>query len=102
MSSARVLKDLSAYMKAIVPEGGFKPINGVGELREYLHSEEGLDDMPAHIRTTLTSNSLSLSIDSGQIEMGIWQTIYLWEHRSKSHLRNLTLHAIGHIGNGIK
>ncbi len=92
-----VLKDLSAYMKAIVPEEGFKPISGEGGLRKYLHAEEGKDDMPAHIRTSLTSNSISLSIDSRELVLGIWQAIYLWEHRSSSNLRIVSLHFIGEV-----
>ena len=91
----RVLKDLSNYMQSIVPEEGFKPISGMGKMRSYLHADEGKDDMPAHIRTSLTSTSLALSIQNQQIELGTWQAIYLWEHRSSSHIRKLNLHAIG-------
>ena len=60
-----VLKDLSAYMKAIVPEKGFYPIDRSSRRIDYLHSQEGLDDMPAHIRTMLTSNNLSFSVVDG-------------------------------------
>ncbi len=91
----RVLKDLSAYMKAIVPEIGFKSILQDEQVQEYLHSEEGLDDMPAHIRTTLTSSNLSISIQKSRLDLGIWQAIYLWEHRCSNNLREINLHAIG-------
>ena len=91
----RVLKDLAAYMKAIVPEIGFKSILRDQERYEYLHSEEGLDDMPAHIRTTLTSTSLSISIQKSRLDLGIWQAIYLWEHRYTNNVRKINLHAIG-------
>jgi len=90
-----VLKALSAYMKAIVPEEGFYPINRSSKKIEYLHSEEGLDDMPAHIRTMLTSNYLSYSVVDGKLEIGLWQAIYIWEHRTSNKSRSLQLHAIG-------
>ncbi len=91
----KVLKDLAAYMKAIVPENGFKSILKDEEMQEYLHSEEGIDDMPAHIRTTLTSSSLSISIQNSRLDLGIWQAIYLWEHRYSNNIRKINLHAIG-------
>ena len=90
-----VLKDLSHYMQAIVPEEGFYPIDRSSRKIEYLHSEEGLDDMPAHIRTMLTSNNLSFSIADGKLDIGLWQAIYIWEHRTSNKSRTLKLHAIG-------
>ena len=90
-----VLKDLSNYMKAIVPEGRFYPLDRSSNRIEYLHSEEGLDDMPAHIRTMLTSSNLSFSVVDGKLEIGMWQAIYLWEHRTSNKSRSLQLHAIG-------
>ena len=90
-----VLKDLSNYMQAIVPEKNLYPINRSNKKIEYLHSEEGLDDMPAHIRTMLTSNNLSISVVEGKLEIGRWQAIYLWEHRTSCKSRSLQLHAIG-------
>ena len=90
-----VLRDLSNYMKAIVPEKKVFPIDGSRDGIEYLHSEEGLDDMPAHIRTMLTSNNLSFSVVNGQLEIGVWQAIYIWEHRTSNKSRSLRLHAIG-------
>ena len=85
------------YIKAIVPEIGFKSILDNGKIQKYLHSEEGVDDMPAHIRTTLTSSSLSLSIDQNKLILGTWQAIYLWEHRQIKHSRKIFLHAIGEV-----
>ena len=70
-----VLKDLSAYMKAIVPEEGVYPIDRSRKKIEYLHSDEGLDDMPAHIRTMLTSNNLSFSVVDGKLEIGLWLSL---------------------------
>ena len=90
-----VLKDLSSFMKALVPEEGFKAISGLGASKSYQHSSEGLDDMPAHIRTTLTATCLTLSINSSKLILGIWQAIYLWEHRKDHHERRLILHAVG-------
>ena len=90
-----VLNDLSNYMNAIVLQEKFYPINKSNKGIEYLHSEEGLDDMPAHIRTMLTSNNLSFSVIDGKLEMGVWQAIYIWEHRTSNKLRSLQLHAIG-------
>ena len=90
-----VLKDLSRYMKAIVPEEKFFPIDRSNNRIEYLHSEEGIDDMPAHIRTMLTSNSLSFSVIDRKLEIGLWQAIYIWEHRISNRSRSLQLHAIG-------
>ena len=90
-----VLKDLSNYMEAIVPEEKFFPIDRSSKKVEYLHFEEGLDDMPAHIRTTLTSTNLSFSVIDEKLEIGIWQAIYIWEHRRSNKSRSLQLHAIG-------
>ena len=96
-----VLKDLSNYMNALVPQYCFKSLGEEGEQISYFHSQEGPDDMPAHIRTTLTCSSLSLSICKTKLLLGIWQAIYLWEHRQGKHSRELYLHAIGEIGNTI-
>ncbi len=90
-----VLKDLSNYMKAIVPEKQFYPIDRSSNIIEYLHSEEGLDDMPAHIRTMLTSNNLSFSVVDRKLDIGLWQAVYIWEHRTSNKSRSLQLHAIG-------
>ncbi len=89
-----VLQDLAAYIKAIVPENGFKSISGEGGVTQYLHSNEGLDDMPAHIRTCLTSSSISISIKDSELDLGIWQAIYLWEHRYLKNSRRVNLHSI--------
>lgn len=93
----KVLKDLSSYMKAIAPEEGFYSINGDKNKQKYLHSEEGLDDMPAHIKTMLTCSTLSLSIDKGELALGTWQAVYLWEHRYSRNTRKLQIHAVGDI-----
>ncbi|WP_320667284.1 secondary thiamine-phosphate synthase enzyme YjbQ [Prochlorococcus sp. MIT 1307] len=93
----RVLEDLSSFMKALVPEEGVRKPNHQGQFTLYRHNEEGVDDMPAHIRTTLTCSSLSLSINEKKLVLGTWQAIYLWEHRYSRHSRKLYLHAIGEV-----
>lgn len=91
----RVLEDLAAYLKALVPQEGVRPISGLGSLRPYCHDDEGADDMPAHIRTALTTTTLSVSIDRSRLSLGTWQAVYLWEHRSLGQLRTVSLHLIG-------
>ena len=89
-----VLNDLQAYLKALVPEESFCYLNNQEEKYTYRHSQEGVDDMPAHIKTALTSSSISLSVKSGKLDLGTWQAIYLWEHRYQEHSREICLHAI--------
>ena len=91
----RVLEDLAAYLRALVPQEGVKSISGRGALRTYSHADEGPDDMPAHIRTALTCTSLSLSFHGGKLLLGLWQAVYLWEHRQAGSNRQLSLHLIG-------
>lgn len=82
----RVLQDLGSYFSELVPSGSE---------RAYAHDDEGPDDMPAHIRTSLTCTSLPLSFDQGRLLLGTWQAVYLWEHRSSGSERRLSLHLIG-------
>tara|TARA_Y100001968_G_C19454308_1_gene771329 strand:- start:9887 stop:10342 length:456 start_codon:yes stop_codon:yes gene_type:complete len=92
-----VLKDLSAFMKDLVPEDGFPLKKNPDQRYNYLHSSEGKDDMPAHIKTMLTCNNLSLSVNQGKLVLGVWQGVYLWEHRYLRNLRRLHMHAIGEL-----
>ncbi len=92
----RVLRDLSAYLRALVPEEGIRPVSGRGDLRPYIHADEGPDDMPAHIRTALTTSQLSLSFQHGRLLLGTWQAVYLWEHRCHGSARQLSAHLLGH------
>ena len=80
----RVLHDMDAWMADAVPEQ-----------RRYLHNDEGADDMPAHIRTALTSQTLNLSVSKGQLLLGTWQAVFLWEHRSAAHTRTIACHLFG-------
>lgn len=79
-----VLKDLSNFFAKLVPEG-----------YHYIHSTEGPDDMPAHIRTALTSTSEQIPIVNGRLGLGTWQGIYIWEHRQHGSDRELIVHVAG-------
>jgi len=61
----------------------------------YRHDAEGPDDMPGHIRAALSQTSLSIPIEKGEAVLGVWQAIYLFEHRDAPHSREIVLHAIG-------
>ncbi|MDC3061265.1 secondary thiamine-phosphate synthase enzyme YjbQ [Candidatus Pelagibacter sp.] len=61
----------------------------------YIHTTEGKDDMPAHIKSALTNNQISLSIKKGKLIMGMWQGIYLFEHRIQPNIRTIVHHFIG-------
>ena len=61
----------------------------------YIHTAEGKDDMPAHIKSALTNNQISLSIKDKKLLLGTWQGLYLFEHRIESHMRTLIHHYIG-------
>jgi secondary thiamine-phosphate synthase enzyme len=87
-----VLLDLANFLAKLVPEGD--PC-GNGEDARYIHSTEGADDMPAHIRTVLTHTSEQIPIANGRLVLGTWQGIYLWEHRQRNHLRELVVHVMG-------
>ncbi|AFJ01224.1 secondary thiamine-phosphate synthase enzyme [Methylophaga frappieri] len=76
-----VRRDMETYMQHIVPDGD--PM--------FLHQDEGPDDMSAHIRTVLTNPDLTIPISDGQCALGIWQGIYLWEHRTHSHQRRIVV-----------
>jgi secondary thiamine-phosphate synthase enzyme len=79
-----VLLDLANFLAKLVPEG-----------ERYIHSTEGADDMPAHIRTVLTHTSEQIPIANGRLVLGTWQGIYLWEHRQRNQLRELVVHVMG-------
>jgi secondary thiamine-phosphate synthase enzyme len=61
----------------------------------YIHNTEGKDDMPAHIKSTLTNSNLTLSVKNKKLILGTWQGIYLFEHRTKSYIRKILLHILG-------
>ena len=90
-----VLKDLKKYFKSIVPYNCYTPLSKHKEDIYYEHFQEGEDDMPAHIKTALTNTNLSLSFQEGEIKLGTWQAIYLWEHRFSQNERSINIHIIG-------
>ena len=63
--------------------------------KNYIHTAEGKDDMPAHIKSALTNNQISLSVKSGKLLLGTWQGLYLFEHRLNSQTRKIIHHFIG-------
>ena len=90
-----VLRDLKKYMQSIVPYNSYLTLSKNREEISYKHYQEGADDMPAHIKTSLTNTSLSLSFQDSNIMLGTWQAVYLLEHRFYQKERVLNLHIIG-------
>jgi len=80
-----VLRDLRDFFKKLAPE----------DPRLYRHTIEGPDDMPAHIKSALTNVQLSIPVSGGQMALGTWQGIFLFEHRDHPHERELALHLVG-------
>src|SRR5437899_219935 len=80
-----VRRDLDAFFERLVPDGD--------EL--FIHRAEGDDDMPAHVRSALTAVNLSIPLTAGELALGTWQGIYLWEHRRAPHARRVALHFVG-------
>lgn len=78
-----VQKDLLRFFAELVPEGA-----------SYAHDTEGPDDMPAHIRAALTQTQLSIPVLNGEMALGTWQAIYLFEHRREPHRRSIVLHLL--------
>ena len=76
-----VRQDLETFMARIVPDGD----------PDFVHTAEGPDDMPAHVRSVLTQTGLSIPVRDGRCALGTWQGIYLWEHRRAGHKRTLLL-----------
>jgi secondary thiamine-phosphate synthase enzyme len=79
-----VRADLEAFFRRLAPENA-----------RYLHTDEGPDDMPAHLKAALTQTHLAIPVEGGRPVLGTWQGIYLFEHRGAPHLRELVLHLIG-------
>ena len=80
-----VRRDLETFFRALVPDGDPR----------YRHTDEGDDDMPAHVRSVLTGSSLTLPIAHGRCDLGTWQGVYLWEHRRAPHDRRVTVTVLG-------
>jgi secondary thiamine-phosphate synthase enzyme len=77
-------RDLEHYFERIAPEGA-----------GYEHDDEGPDDMPAHLRSALTSTQLSIPVQNGRLALGTWQGIFLFEHRRNTPERQIVLHMVG-------
>lgn len=80
-----VRQDLETILGRIAPDGD----------PAYVHDDEGPDDMAAHARSVLTTNSLQIPVAEGKLALGTWQGIYLWEHRHAPHARSLVVTVIG-------
>lgn len=76
-----VRRDLEDFAARLVPDGD----------PAYSHDSEGPDDMPAHIRSILTLTSLSIPVARGRCDLGTWQGVFLWEHRTSPHRRQITV-----------
>ena len=83
-ASPEVLPDLVDALDRLAPRG-----------RHWRHDLEGDDDMPAHVKTTLTGVSLAVPVLGGRMDLGTWQAVYVMEHRDTGHRRSLTLHYLG-------
>jgi secondary thiamine-phosphate synthase enzyme len=75
-----VLRDLQAFLVRLAPEGA-----------DYEHDAEGPDDMPSHIRAALTRTAETLPVSGGELRLGTWQAVYVWEHRRAPHKRELVI-----------
>lgn len=80
-----VRQDLETFMLKIVPDGD----------PSFQHIDEGDDDMPAHVRSILTQNSINIPVRNGRCDLGTWQDIYLWEHRYRGYRRQITVTVMG-------
>ena len=76
-----VRRDLESFFRRLVPE----------DSKLYRHTAEGPDDMPAHIKAAVTATSFSIPVKDGRMALGTWQGVFLWEHRTLAHRRNLTV-----------
>jgi secondary thiamine-phosphate synthase enzyme len=84
-----VVLDLADYFERLAPE------DTPGKPPRYRHDTEGPDDMPAHIRAALTQTHLSIPVINGRMALGIWQGIYLFEHRTSPQRRSVVAHLLG-------
>jgi secondary thiamine-phosphate synthase enzyme len=80
-----VQRDLEAFLSRMVPDGD--PL--------FLHDDEGPDDMPAHMKAALLKTSEQIPVRGGELTLGTWQGLYVWEHRSRPHRREVVVHVFG-------
>lgn len=83
-ASPEVLPDLVDALDRLAPRGS-----------HWRHDLEGDDDMPAHVKTSLTGVSLAIPVIAGRMDLGTWQAVWVWEHRDTAHRRTATLHYLG-------
>lgn len=84
-ADSAVRRDLERFMQRVAPD----------DSAEYEHDAEGPDDMPAHIRSVLTSATLTVPVAAGELQLGTWQGIYLWEHRHAGQRRRIIVTITG-------
>jgi secondary thiamine-phosphate synthase enzyme len=84
-ASPDVLRDLDMFLRRLVPE----------DVALYRHNDEGPDDMPAHIKSALTQVQLTIPVTDARLQLGVWQGIFLLEHRGSPHRRSLVLTLVG-------
>ena len=84
-ADSSVRRDLEEYAARLVPDGD----------PAFSHDSEGPDDMPAHIRSILTLTSLTIPVENRRCDLGTWQGVFIWEHRTSPHRRHLTVTIIG-------
>jgi secondary thiamine-phosphate synthase enzyme len=84
-ADASVRRDLETFFGRLVPDGDAM----------FTHDAEGDDDMPAHVRTVLTQTSIAVPVADGRPDLGTWQGLYLWEHRSAPHRRKVSVTVVG-------
>ena len=80
-----VRRDLERFFARLVPDGD----------PDFRHTAEGPDDMPAHVRSILTAASVTIPVAAGRCDLGTWQGIFLWEHRTAPHRRRVTVSVVG-------
>ncbi|MET0386060.1 MAG: secondary thiamine-phosphate synthase enzyme YjbQ [Polyangiales bacterium] len=80
-----VRNDLERFFAQLVPDGDAR----------FVHTAEGPDDMPSHVRSILTQTSLGLPIKNGKLDLGVWQGVYLYEHRHAPHKRRISVTIVG-------
>jgi len=84
-AAPEVRGDLDRFIARLVPDGD----------AIFRHRDEGLDDMPAHVRSALTATQLAIPVADGRLVLGTWQGVYVWEHRIRPHRREIALHLLG-------
>jgi secondary thiamine-phosphate synthase enzyme len=84
-AAPEVRQDLERFFARLIPDG----------YPDFRHNDEGPDDMPAHVRSILTQTSISIPVADARCDLGTWQGLYLWEHRTSPHHRRVTVSIVG-------